>query len=442
MSTLRGTSILIAGAGLAGLSAARELSRKGADVTVIEARHRVGGRVLTSRSPFQHRQHAEAGADFIDESQSAIRTLTRELGLPLAQILPGGFTGIQRGSRGRRTRGRSAWHELQERLEPEIRRFCIAEERWDGEIARAIGRQSVRNWLERTRAPKKVREAATGLRGFFLADPDELSLLALVEQFAEDGLPVGERVFRVKGGNDRIAQKLAEPLGGHLKVGSVLRRVTHTPSGVVCSVETAGALAEMRADYLISTLPAITLRDVAFDPGLPDLQREAIASLRYGAVTKTALQFSRTRWRKRGTPRAFGTSLPIGAVWDGNEEQKGTSGILCLMAGGKASGATKTLLAEGGPGRLVREVDWLDLREPELIASDSMSWEDDPWARGGYAFFHHEFDPRLREWLARPFGRIFFAGEHTSIKWQGDMNGAVESGQRAAAEIELAASGT
>ena len=62
-------------------------------------------------------------------------------------------------------------------------------------------------------------------------------------------------------------------------------------------------------------------------------------------------------------------------------------------------------------------------------------WEQDPFARGGYAFFDPAFDPSLRAWLARPAGRLFFAGEHTSIKWQGYMNGAVESGLRAAAEI-------
>ena len=62
-------------------------------------------------------------------------------------------------------------------------------------------------------------------------------------------------------------------------------------------------------------------------------------------------------------------------------------------------------------------------------------WESDPFARGGYAFFDPAFDPSLRAWLARPCGRLFFAGEHTSLQWQGYMNGAVESGRRAAAEI-------
>ncbi len=67
-----------------------------------------------------------------------------------------------------------------------------------------------------------------------------------------------------------------------------------------------------------------------------------------------------------------------------------------------------------------------------------MSWEHDKWARGGYAFFDPCYQPVIRQWLARPLGRVFFAGEHTSLKWQGYMNGAVESGLRASEEVSAA----
>ena len=80
-------------------------------------------------------------------------------------------------------------------------------------------------------------------------------------------------------------------------------------------------------------------------------------------------------------------------------------------------------------------VGWLGSREASVVACHQTAWETDPWARGGYAAFDSSFDPALRAWLARPFGRLFFAGEHTSVQWQGYMNGAVESGRRAAAEI-------
>jgi monoamine oxidase len=92
---------------------------------------------------------------------------------------------------------------------------------------------------------------------------------------------------------------------------------------------------------------------------------------------------------------------------------------------------------EGGAA-LARHLDWLGANRAHLLTSHHVSWDADPAARGGYAFFDPAFDPALRAWLARPCGRLFFAGEHTSLQWQGYMNGAVESGRRAAAELAAA----
>jgi monoamine oxidase len=439
---MRGISVLIAGAGLAGLTAARDLMKKGADVTVVEARSRLGGRVLTIREPFLHRQHAEAGGDLIDESQEEICKLISELGLKRAKILPGGFTGIRQLASGRRVRGKKGWYELQRKLQPEIRAYCLGEQRWDGGVAQSMARESVAHWLDRIDAPQRLRDTATGFRGFFLADPEDLSLLALVDQFAEDGVPGGDKMFRIVGGNDRLVEALAKPLGDKVKRDTILCKVRHSSDGVSVTVQTRRGLDEMRANYLVCTLPASTLRDVSFDPALPDPQRDAIASVRYGASTKTSLQFEHATWRKRGKPRAYGTNLSIGALWDASEEQHSRSspsarhaGILTLLAGGSASTSTREMLATGGPERIVDELTWLDVNKTKLLAWDSISWEQDIWARGGYAFFDTQFRPVLREWLARPCGRIFFAGEHTSVRAQGYMNGAVETGLRAAEEV-------
>jgi monoamine oxidase len=431
--SLSGVSVLIAGAGLAGLTAARELSKKGAAVTVIDARSRVGGRVHTLRDGLLHRQHAEAGADLIDEGQKEIRTLVGQLGLKLAEILPGGFTLRHAGGGG----GRSNWVDLERKLRPEIRAFCLSERRWDGAVAQAIARQSVADWLRRIKASKATRAMAVALRGFFLADPEQLSLLSLVEQFAEEGPPGGEKMYRVIGGNDRIATALAKPLGKRLRLATVLRAIRQSDHGVRASVQTASGSDQIEADYLICAMPATTVRHIAFDPPLPDSQQEANRALMYGHATKTILQFDRATWRKRGRPRAFGTSLPFGAVWDGNEEQRGKAGILTLLAGGQASVDSKVMLASGGPERLIEQLTFLDVKHASLVAWQSVSWEDDPWVRGGYAYYDSSFNPLLREWLARPFQRLFFAGEHTSLEGQGYMNGAVESGLRAAEELAL-----
>jgi monoamine oxidase len=174
--------------------------------------------------------------------------------------------------------------------------------------------------------------------------------------------------------------------------------------------------------------------DVVFEPALPARQQEAIARLRYGAATRALLQFSERFWRKIGRPLAFGSDRATGAVWDGNEQQRGPAGILSLLAGGGASRALQDILSHEGPAGVVSRLRWLG-RPTSLVASRAIVWEDDRWALGGYAYFDSTFDPRLRDVIGQPAGRVLFAGEHTSIRWQGYMNGAIESGQRAAAEV-------
>ena len=158
-------------------------------------------------------------------------------------------------------------------------------------------------------------------------------------------------------------------------------------------------------------------------------------SLKYGRATKTLLQFNNRFWRSPARPRAFGSALPIGAGWEGNEEQRGRAGILSLLAGGSASDETAALIERDGVSGLIRSLDWLGSSKAELLGWRQARWESDPWSRGGYAVFDSAFKPALRGLLAQPCGRLFFAGEHTSTIWQGYMNGAVESGHRAAAEV-------
>ena len=431
--------MVVAGAGLAGLAAARDLAAMGAAVTVVDARDRVGGRVWTIRDGFAERQHGEAGGDLIDEGQREIRNLAAELGLKLTRILRGGFGYVRQDNSGKprlvqRSVGRG-WDLLARQLEDRTRMYRLGEQRWDSPIAAALARRSVAGWLDEVHADTELRATVTGLRGFFLADPDELSLIAIVDQFSADETPGPGTMYRIEGGNDRLAAALAAPLGERLRLKSEVVAVSHRGRGVRVSIKHAQTLAQLTCDYLVITFPTSVLRRIPFTPSLPAQQHDAFAQLRYGRATKTLLQFSRRFWRVPGRPRAFGSPLAFGALWEANEEQRGAPGILSLLAGGSASDATQAIVAKEGPGGLAQALDWLGSKRAQLLNSRQIVWEHDPWARGGYAFFAPAFDPTLRAWLAKPAERIFFAGEHTSIKWQGYMNGAVESGRRAAAEV-------
>jgi monoamine oxidase len=440
MGILAGVRVLVAGAGLAGLTAARDLLLKGADVTIVEARDRVGGRVRTVRDGFAASQHAESGGDLIDGGHVAIRRLAEELGLRLTRILRDGF-GYARPDPSGRVRilkpsaGRG-WDRMANALSALVGRYALAEHRWDSPITAELARCSVAQWLDAIHADAELRATALGLRGFFLADPPQLSLLALVDQFASGDTAGPWTTYRIVGGNDRLAAGLASTVGRRLKLKTEVVAISQDRRDVRVSVRRGGVVSEVACDYLVLSVPATLLRHIPISPPLPARQHDAIARLQYGPVTRTLCQFSRRFWRRPGRPRAFGSPLAFGAAWEANEEQRGRAGILSLHAGGGASLATQAVVAKDGLGGLVASLEWLGASRADLINSHQTTWEADPWARGGYAFFDSSYEPALRSWLARRCGRLFFAGEHTSGPWQGYMNGAVESGRRAAAEIE------
>jgi monoamine oxidase len=434
--------VVVAGAGLAGLTAARELEADGAAVTIVEARDRVGGRVLTLRDGFAQRQHVEAGADLIEESQTEVLDLARALRIETVPILRSGWGFYGLDSRGRRriAAAPAVFARSARLLQAEIHDFKAAGERWDSAVALAMAPRTVSEWMRSAKADPALVAGLKGLRGFFLADPEDLSLLMLIEQFAGEDTPGQGRMFRVRGGNDRIATAIVRSLRGAIVMNSVVRRVARGGSGLRVTIDERGTRRELGADFCVMAIPATTLRDVQFEPALDEDQQRAIATLRYGAATRLVLQFARRFWKQARRPQGFGTDLPIGAVWDGNEQQKGPAGILTLLAGGNASRDLQEILRAEGTTGVVQRLEWLGTPAP-LLVSQRVTWEDDPWARGGYAFFDAGFDPRLRGWLPRPAGRILFAGEHTSMRWQGYMSGAVESGHRVAAEIRALQSG-
>ena len=140
------------------------------------------------------------------------------------------------------------------------------------------------------------------------------------------------------------------------------------------SVKNNRALAQINCDYAILALPATLLRRMPITPALPAQQHEAIVRLKYGRATKTLLQFSKRFWRAAGRPRAFGSPLPFGAVWDGNEEQRGRAGILSLLAGGGASDATQAIVAKHGARGLTDALDWLGSKDARAahVAADRL----------------------------------------------------------------------
>jgi monoamine oxidase len=436
---LRGVRVIVAGAGLAGLTAARELTRRGAIVRVIEARDRLGGRVWTSRERPLAPYHGELGGELIDKDHEAIRTLCKEFGLRLKRILLRGF-GLAVG-RGKRVQVHATqaptWKKFNDLFTPQAEALEAVSGDWFSSTAAAIARKSINDVLDAADAGATLRAHAVALRNFWMADPDQLSALVAAAQVL-DGDPSTTAMYHIVGGNDQLIQGLADTAKCRIDRRHIVHAVESAHDDVRVTIEgPRGTRARARADYVVLAVPAALLSTIRFTPALSDAQQHALATLETGPATKALLRFSSPWWRAPGRPRAFGSNLAIGAVWDAAEDQRG-AGILTLLAGGRASAGLQQLLATRDAAGVARQLAWLGGGPREIPHIHAVSWEHDPWSRGAYAYFSPRFDPALRPLLARAAGRVFFAGCHTSREYQGYMNGAVESGRRVAEEIVLA----
>lgn len=434
--TLKGRRVIVIGGGLAGLVAARDLAQRGADVHVLEARKRLGGRVWTITDKDFSDTPLEMGGEMIEGAHDAIRALCAELKLTLTPILKEGF-GLALDANGRVqvfSDQRKIWADYRTSLAREIELYRAAGCDWGSTTAGLIARHSLQALLQARGASREVLAMAQALRGFFLADADQLSALIGVELATQPNSPGEVSMARVKGGNGRLIDALAKQKGIKITLESIVTRVEHDDKEVRVVVADGGKRGTlMKADYVVLAVPAMVVKNLDIFPAPPASLRRAWQALLAGAATKAHVRFDKPWWRKAGRPRAWGTNLDTGALW----EHSG-SGPACLtmLAGGRASAELRRLLEENGPQRVIRRLSWLG--EPEEARDfRSMSWELDPFARGGYAAFGPDFRPEWRADMARAVGRITFAGEHTSRKWQGYMNGAVESGHRAAREIEV-----
>jgi len=431
---VHGFRVAVAGTGLAGLSAACDLAHAGAAVTLLDARSYAGGRVRTIRA-FSAQQHGELGGEFIDGDQREIIDLCRRFNLPLVRILRSGFTHRFRDSSGTHHVSRTApWQAMHDCLYPLLRRYTLARGDSSSDVVRELATMSLSDWMRQSNAPPEVHTMAEALRGFFLADPDEISVLPVVEQLAKGGAPSQMEFYRIDGGNDRLVDALLRAAGGRVLLGHSIRALANALDRVVITVtDPSGLTQQIEADYVVMTLPASTLRQVEIQPGLPEDQRRAIERLAYGRATKVLLQSSRKLFDGRHA-RAFATDGCLGAFWDASEHQGDDASIVSFLAGGSASACLRDIAAHGGQA-VLSDLCWLGIDRSPVTALHVGDWTADPWAHGGYAFLDPGFDPSWRSLLARRAGRIVFAGEHTSERWQGYMNGAVESGQRAAREL-------
>ncbi|NVI97585.1 FAD-dependent oxidoreductase [Myxococcus sp. AM009] len=455
--------VIILGAGLAGLAAAHALVLAGQDVVVLEARARVGGRVLTLRKPFLDGMYAEAGAKYVLSGHATVLGFARRLGLEL-DPLPTPHTSALRPFhlRGRRILAPAGDEtdvlqgvradEQQLGLSGLYRKYVAPlveavgdpfHASWPGPGATHLDGLTLREALAERGASSAASEAVSLGRFDLVGDGiDASSALGVLRRELLTVGRGGSSAYTLRGGSDRLPVALAGALGGRIQFGWAAKRIEQEQGAV--RVYCRGSTGEHRtftAERLVCAIPFSVLRDVELVPAFSAEKMRAIRELEHASVVRTFIQYQRRLWTEWGWSNGWLTDLPIMHVLDAAPTQPQASGILeayrvgpCARAAGLLSEDERIAMTVRGLSQFAPEL------SSEVRSGTSYAWDLDPWARGAFAWFR---PTQLTQWgraLATREGRVHFAGDQTS-PMPGWMEGALLSGQRAALEILSGANG-
>ncbi len=449
--------VLVAGAGLAGLSAAYELMQAGHQVVVLEARDRPGGRVFTLREPFSEGLYAEAGAEIFADTHTFVQHYIQQFGLPVMPAPGSGRLATLYYMNGRRLQAdrggvvewpvklppgeqRSSWYALaQKYVEPATK--DIGDPLAAGWPSREIlekydGIGAAEMLRRRGASPEAITVLQLGYSDSWDNGTEPDSALCLLRDEAIGRSP--HPLQRIKGGNDLLPAALAAKLGERVHYRSAVASVEQDRKQVTVTVTEGGRRHKLSADYLVCALPFSVLRSVDIAPAFSAGKQRAIRELRYLSVTRVYLQTKSRFWTASGLSAYAATDLPMGTSWACSDEEPGSRGILeCYTSGTRA----RTLAALAEPQRIQTSVENLETVFPGMRENFekgvSVAWDADPLARGAFAWFKAGQMSELLPHTASREGRVFFAGEHTS-PWFGWMQGALQSGNRAAGEVNEA----
>jgi len=447
--------VVIVGAGLAGLTAAYRLKQKGIVATVYEANTRLGGRCWTNRTSFANGQIAERGGEFIDQAHTATRQLAQELGLPLDNVVaaePNGsepfyhFDGIAYSYAQAVNDMKAVWQPLKRDYVdagyPTLYTSSTAR-------GRELDAMSVRTWITQnvpggitSRLGQLLDVAYCIEYGADTTDQSALNLIYLIGAVGQGQIrlfgPSNEK-YKVRGGNDQMVSRLAAALGGQIITGKVLNAVTASGNRWTLGF---GDRSSVTADRVILALPFSVMRERVNlrNAGFPVQKMRAINELGMGSNAKLALQFTTRHWNTLGCSGDSYSDTGYQATWDVTRGQTGANGILVDYTGGsvtaRQSGGLPSALAQQFLAQAEAVLPGLSAKFTGAVTFDD--WSRNPWTLGSYAYFKVGQYQRFAGAESEIVGSCHFAGEQTSQDAQGYLDGAVESGNRAADEVASA----
>ena len=450
------SNVVIVGAGLAGLTAAYELKKAGIRASVVEGSPRVGGRCWTERSAFADGQIAERGGELIDTTHEDIRALAQEFGLPLDDLLaaePAGSEALAFFDGGAYTTAdiNRDFAQLLPRLAvdskslgddlPTYRKHTAAQ--------RTLDLMSASQWIASRVAggvQSRLGRLLINAYGEELGgDPDEISAVTVVSLLAgspEDRFSPYEESdqrFHIRGGNDQLVTRVASSVDGQIETGSRLVGLARRPDGRYrLTILRDTAEREVIADRVILALPFPLLRSVDLKhAGFGARKMRSINELGMGRNTKLQLQFAERFWVRGNCNGEYRLQGTFQTTWDVTRAQPGTAGILNFFSGGAAAVAASqgdlTERARESLQELARYTPGIEPHWNGRVIRNA--WDRNPWSLGSYALIKLGQYTSFYGVEGEREGNVFFAGEHTSIESQGYLDGAVETGKRAAGEV-------
>jgi len=448
--------VIVVGAGLAGLSAAYEMTQAGHDVTVLEAQLRPGGRVLTLREPFSDGLYAEAGASSFADTHDLTLKYVQLFHLPLDPDLSNdlAFLHYRRGKRITAKPGEEVdWSQVYN-LTPEEKELGRSgrTRKYVEPAVKEIGDPAASDWpldaltkydqmtyAEFLRSQGASSEAIALMTGQFLFGdgPDTVSALAPLRDTPHQRK--ARNWYSIRGGNDLLPKAFAERLKDKIRYGSPMVRLEHDAQGVRVVFLHAGLHESITGDRLICAIPFSVLRGLEISPPFSPEKQRAITQLPYFSAAIISLQAKSRFWVEQGLNGSAATDLPIGGVGNVTDMQPGPRGILRSYSGGPQARQICGMKESDRISFVLEQMEKVfpGIRE-NFEGGVSKCWDEDPWARGASSWYKPGQMTELWPHIARPEGRVHFAGDHTSpyIRW---MQGALHSGTRVAREINDAA---
>jgi monoamine oxidase len=439
--------VVVVGAGFSGLAAARKLAKAGKSVIVLEARDRVGGKVLNK--VLKDGEITEAGGTYIGPTQTRMACLAKEYGVALYPTYDTGDTvtviGGNRFVGGYPPALLAEYGRLVTLLDAMSRQVPV-DAPWTATNATEWDSITLYSWLVANNASADALEVFSGVADLWGAETRDVSLLFALYYFAAAGdettpgslerllgIKDGAQQSRFVGGSQLLAQLIAKELGKSVIFKSPVRAIQWSDDGVCVISDTLTVQAKQ---VILAISPALAA-GIQYEPQLTTPRAQLLQRYPMGSLIKVEAVYATPFWRGAGLS---GVSVmapgPVRSTFD-NSPQSGHTGILIGFVGGERARAWTLLTADERQAQVLGGFA-AAFGDAALSTTDyfEQDWPSEQWSRGGPVGYAGpgvllDYGSTIRE----PVGPIHWAGTEASTFWNGYMEGAVRSGERAALEV-------